>query len=383
MWHSPFPAEGAPAFAAPEVERAGKRREASSDEATGLRDDPAAGRPERPGDEWLRRPVPEAMPARPDWPSLPVDGGRLTPPAPVPGAAGPGGEAQRAAPSAGANAGTVIGHNLLMMAGLLGELPPALVTALQARPGPPPALARHAQRDAAPFPAGSVPDRPRPAGSRWSADAWVLLRDDGDGPLLPERAAYGRSQAGAVLRYRLARATGHAPQAYLRGSGALRGSGTGTQEGEVAAGVSARPIPALPVRVAVEARVSDTSDGASVRPAAYAVSEINPVALPFGTQGDLYLQAGYVGGDFETAFVDGQARVEKPLGGTGPAEFFAGAAAWGGAQRGASRLDAGPSLGASLSLAGVRGRLTADYRFRIVGESRPASGPALTLYAGF
>jgi len=332
---------------------------------------------------WPQRPLPEAMPARP-WERLPLLAPAPSPPLSTPGA--PSLQAER--PLRRANVGPAIGHNLLMMAGLRGELPDALVAALQADPRPPAALARRPAGpslvEAAPAPAGIVPNRAAPGGSRWSADAWMLLRDDKDGPLLPGRGAYGRSQAGAVLRYRLAPGSGHAPQAYLRGSVALGGGpGNDLRDREVAAGLSARPIPSVPVRVAAEARVSDTSEGARVRPAVYAVTELNPVTLPLGARGELYLQGGYVGGEFATAFVDGQARVERPLGRTGPAEFFAGAAAWGGAQEGASRVDVGPSLGASVSLGRFRGRLTADYRFRVAGDSRPASGPALTLYAGF
>jgi hypothetical protein len=337
--------------------------------------------------DWLPRPLP-VIPARPAWERLPLLA--PLPPAqpPASGATRHQAGAQPAATLRRASVGPAIGHNLLMVAGLGGELPDALVAALQADPRPPAALARRAAGpvpvEAAPAPAGIVPNRVAPARSRWSADAWVLLRGDKDGPLLPGHGAYGRSQAGAVLRYRLAPSSGHAPQAHLRGSVALGGvSGTDLRDSEVAVGFSARPIPSVPVRVAAEARVSDTSGGARVRPAVYAVTEFNPVPLPLGARGELYLQGGYVGGDFATAFVDGQARVERPVGRAGPAEFFAGAAAWSGAQEGAGRVDVGPSVGASVSLGRFHGRVTGDYRFRVAGESRPASGPALTLYAGF
>ena len=41
--------------------------------------------------------------------------------------------------------------------------------------------------------------------------AWALWRQDNDSPLLSGRPSYGRSQAGAVLRYHLAPTSGHAP----------------------------------------------------------------------------------------------------------------------------------------------------------------------------
>ena len=346
--------------------------------------------PSAPGDssrDWLPRPVPEALPARPGWERLPLVSPIAPTRLPRPSDARTGGEAPRSPGDRQANVGRIIGHNLLMMAGLQGELPGSVVAALQRHPQPPAALARRPDRsgsiEAAPAPAGAVPNRTARGGSRWSADAWVLLREDSDSPLLLGQGAYGRSQAGAVLRYRLVPGSGHAPQAHLRGSAALSQSGNGLQDKEVALGVSARPIPSVPVRVAAEARISDTVEGTSVRPAVYAVTELNPVPLPLGARGELYLQGGYVGGDFATAFVDGQARVERPLGRVGPADVFAGAATWGGAQEGASRLDVGPSVGTSFAAGRFRGRLTADYRFRVAGDSRPASGPALTLYAGF
>ena len=212
----------------------------------------------------------------------------------------------------------------------------------------------------------------------------MLLRRDNDAPRFAGRSGYGRSQAGAVVRYRLAEGRA-APQAYLRGSVALDDPGNDLRESEVAVGLSARPVARLPVRLAAEARVTDTDRGARLRPAAFAVTELPPVALPLGTRGELYLQAGYVGGGdgLDTAFVDGQARIDRPLAQLGGGEVSAGGGIWGGAQEDASRLDVGPSAAASFDLGRVRARIGADYRVRVAGESRPASGPALTLSAGF
>lgn len=182
-----------------------------------------------------------------------------------------------------------------------------------------------------------------------------------------------------MLRYSLAPNSGHRPQAYLRASSAL----SGPRERELAAGLSARPMAGVPLRFAAEARVSETGSGTELRPAAYAVSELPPATLPFNAQGELYLQGGYVGGRFATAFVDGQARVERPIAETDDWGLRVGAGAWGGAQEGASRLDVGPTATVSFRLGEVRGRMAADYRFRVAGEAEPASGPAFTVSAGF
>jgi hypothetical protein len=220
---------------------------------------------------------------------------------------------------------------------------------------------------------------PAATGSRWSADGWLLLREDTTIPILSGRPSYGRSQAGAVVRYNLAPTSPLQPQAYLRGSAAL----AGPREREIAAGVSARPFPRVPLRLAVEARAGETARGTRLRPAAFAVTEFPPLRLPLGARAEVYAQGGYVGGEYATAFADGQVRVERPLAGRGETGLSAGAGVWGGAQRGAARLDIGPTAAVTFRLGEARGRIAADYRFRLAGDAEPSSGPALTVSAGF
>ena len=263
-----------------------------------------------------------------------------------------------------------VGHNLLFAAGLAQmDVPPALrahfVGGMAGIPAAAPAFAR-------------APS-PRPS-DRWSADAWLLLRGDGGiEPVAAGRPSYGRSQAGAVVRYSLAPGSRHRPQAYVRASSALGGA----REQDIAAGLSARPGSRWPVRVAVEARMSRTEPGVDLRPAAFAVTELPALELPLGMRGEAYLQGGYVGGRFATAFIDGQARIERPLARWQDGELSGGAGVWGGAQKGSARLDVGPTAAVSFRLGDSRGRIAADYRFRVAGEAQPASGPALTLSAGF
>jgi hypothetical protein len=268
----------------------------------------------------------------------------------------------------------VIGHNLLLLAGLSQmEVPAALIAYLRAPPLPAPGIPA-----AAPMLAAAPPPATETA-SRWTADGWLLLRNDATAAFLGGRPSYGRSQAGAVVRYSLAPASALRPQAYLRASAAL----AGPREQEVAAGISVRPIARLPLRFAAEARVGETGLGTRVRPAAFAVTEFSPLRLPLGMRAEAYAQAGYVGGEYATAFADGQARVERPLLRRGETELSAGGGVWGGAQRGAARLDIGPTAAVSFRLGDARGRVAADYRFRLAGDAAPSSGPALTLSAGF
>lgn len=217
---------------------------------------------------------------------------------------------------------------------------------------------------------------------RWSADAWLLLRSGGAaspaGGLAP--AAYGASQTGAVVRYRLAPDSAHRPALHLRGSAALDGS----HEREAALGLSARPIAELPLVVATEARINGQPAGTRLRPAAFAYTELPPFALPLGVRAEVYGQAGYVGGSNASAFVDGQVRLDRAVLRVGRGELRAGGGAWGGAQKGAGRLDFGPTATIGVPVDGGGGaRLGFDWRFRVAGNAAPSSGPALTLSAGF
>lgn len=221
-----------------------------------------------------------------------------------------------------------------------------------------------------------------PPRQRWSGDGWVLLRRGGNVSLATggAPATYGASQAGAVLRYSLAPADGHKPAAYLRTTAALNGS----HEREAALGLSARPLPAVPVVASVEMRATDQAGRTRLRPAAMVVTELPPFRLPLKTRGEAYAQAGYVGGKFATPFADGQLRVDREVVDMGKGEVRAGAGAWGGAQKGASRLDVGPGATMRVGIGdSASARVSVDWRFRVAGDAEPSSGPALTLSAGF
>ena len=265
-------------------------------------------------------------------------------------------------------------HQLLYLAAL-GRLPlpPGLALAL-VPPQPVPAPLSWAAAVATP---------------RWSGDGWVLVRR-GQGPTPGGIAAasgfpsYGASQAGGVIRFALVPGSGRAPQAYLRLSRALGGF----DEGELAAGLSARPFAAVPLRLLGEARVQRSAGVTRVRPAASLVSELPPVRLPLGVEGEAYAQAGYAGAPFgskrgATPFFDVQVVTERRLASAGPAELRVGAGAWSGGQDGAARVDLGPRASVRLDAGRARSRLALDWRFRVAGNARPASGPTLTFSAGF
>lgn len=214
---------------------------------------------------------------------------------------------------------------------------------------------------------------------RWSGDAWLLIRGNGTGNLAAGRGSYGASQAGAVLRFAVLPDSAHRPAIYLRGSKAI----SGAKEAEGALGVSARPIPTLPLRAAAELRISRTNDKAELRPAAYVVTELPPFDLPLAFRGEAYAQGGYVGGSYPSAFVDGQLRIDRPVVSLGGVEIRVGGGVWGGAQRGAERLDVGPGATVAFDTGPANARVSLDWRQRIAGDARPASGPSLTVSVGF
>lgn len=222
---------------------------------------------------------------------------------------------------------------------------------------------------------------PRKA-KRWSGDAWAFLRNGNVAALPPglTAATYGGGQAGAVLRFRIDRDSRHRPTAYMRTTSTLGQ----LPESAAALGVSARPLAGVPVFVALEGRLTQQRGQNRIQPAAMAVTELPPFTLPLGLRGELYAQGGYVAGQYATPFADGQLRLDHGLFSLGPVDGRLGGGVWGGIQKGASRLDAGPGMTLAFPLRGrTYGRLALDWRQRVAGNASPDSGATLTLSAGF
>lgn len=267
------------------------------------------------------------------------------------------------------------GHQYLWRAALRSPLtpPPRMMTAFAASAG----------SDEPPF----LPAPPtRQRAGRWSMDAWGFWRQGSDAaPISQGRVPiYGASQLGAVLQYRLAPANGRDPRLYARAYRAMVRRG----ESEVALGASLRPLPRVPVRVFGEVRYTEGAFRSEARPAAYAVTELAPLALPFGTQLEAYAQGGWVGGADDTLFADGQASLTREIGPVADltdnaVRLSLGAGAWGGAQEGAHRIDLGPTLRLDVTLGKVPARLALDWRERVEGDAAPSSGAAVTLSTRF
>lgn len=237
-------------------------------------------------------------------------------------------------------------------------------------------------RPVRPAAADGISEQAASAPRRWSADAWALVRG-GDGGaavsgVMP--ASYGGSQAGAVLRYRIHPRSRLAPAAYMRTTSSMGA----LQESAAALGLSVTPVPSLPLVTAIEGRLVNGAGGNRVQPAAMAYTTLPAIELSRTLRAEIYGQGGYVGGQYATAFADGQARLDRQLASIGRIDARLGGGLWGGAQKGASRLDAGPSAIITMPLGKqYYGRVALDWRFRVAGDAQPDSGPALTLSAGF
>jgi hypothetical protein len=227
---------------------------------------------------------------------------------------------------------------------------------------PAPIMPRHPAGLAAPF---APPLRANSSG--WGLSAWLLVRDEGGAALAPG-GTLGGSQAGARVTYALGHGLGLSGRLYLP----LRHT-AGT---ELAAGVDWRPRHAIPVNLLAERRQRLGRDGRS----AFALTLYGGTSrnLSQHLRLDAWGQAGVVGLRRRDLFADGALRLARRV---GPVEL--GAGAWGAAQPGAERVDAGPSLSWRMPVRGAGLRLQADWRFRMAGEAAPRSGPSLTLAADF
>lgn len=212
--------------------------------------------------------------------------------------------------------------------------------------------------------------------------AWSIVRPSGNARTLATNGALGASQAGLRARLDLIEpSAGIVVAANFRLTSPLH-SASGREAG---AGISLRPVRAIPVELIAETRIALD---ASIRDrmAILIAGGVSDKSVPFGLRLNAYGQAGFVGLRHRDAFVDGAAIVERPLGNArtdGRHAISLGVAVAGGAQPGAARLDIGPELSRKQPLAHGGLRLAGGYRWRVAGRARPGSGPVLTIGVNF
>lgn len=200
-----------------------------------------------------------------------------------------------------------------------------------------------------------------PAAPRWSQSGWMFLR-----ATAPARIATPQL-GGSQLGVRLARAVtaGGRVTASARLVSALEAS-----EREAIGAIEWRPT-ALPVRLLAERRfdLAGSQGGWGVG----AAGGLDGVAIGGDCVGEVYAQAGAI--ERRGGYVDGAIGAERRIRLPGHARLGLGLGAWGAAQRGAARLDLGPTATVRLGAA----RATLAWRTRVAGTARPGSGLALTV----
>ena len=212
---------------------------------------------------------------------------------------------------------------------------------------------------------------PAERNGRWSASAWLFLREGAGDPLIPG-GSLGGSQAGGRILYRLNRdaarplalsARVYAPLDDMAGA-------------EAALGLDWQPFEYLPVHVLVEQRHAIGRNGRSAFSltiyGGVSDTSVGPLRI------DAYGQTGVVGLRSRDLFADGSAKLSLPVG-----RVKGGGGMWGAAQPGAQRLEAGPQASVRLPVEGANLVLAFDWRLRVAGDAQPAGGPTLTLGADF
>lgn len=220
-------------------------------------------------------------------------------------------------------------------------------------------------------PIGS-PVIPRSERSRLSVSAWTIIRGGAAAsPLTPQ---LGGSQAGGRLTFAL-------DDARRVSLSARVSSALGSRQREAAVGIDWQPT-AWPIHVIAEQRIG--IDNVAGGPSLGLIAGAGPLSAPYGFQLEAYGQAGGIarGGRID-GYADGAARLTRPVARVGGAVVDIGVGAWGAAQRGAARLDLGPTGSIRVPVGSASVRLALDWRQRVGGDVRPGSGPALSIGTDF
>lgn len=212
-----------------------------------------------------------------------------------------------------------------------------------------------------------------------SVSAWAIVRPASSGQALATNGQLGASQAGIRIQQPFVR-SGDRSLVTLN----LRISTPLDQKlgGEAGIGLSTRPARNIPIELIAERRVALDRGGRS----AFALIAAGgfddmPIVKKVGMSG--YAQTGMVGFARNDGFIDGALRVEQALLGRDRTALRIGAGLWGAAQPGVSRIDVGPILAVKQRLGAANLRISAEYRWRVTGQARPASGPALSIGTDF
>ncbi len=212
-----------------------------------------------------------------------------------------------------------------------------------------------------------------------SISAWAILKPAGSGLNLATNGQLGASQAGVRVQQPLLQIGQRLPIAFNLRVSAPLDQKLGREAG---IGLGTRPVKQVPVELILERRVALDRGGRNAF-AVIAAGGFNDKRLVSKVSLSGYAQTGIVGFARGDSFVDGALQIERALLNQNHTELRLGAGFWGAAQPGVARIDVGPILAVKQRLGPASLRISAEYRWRVAGQARPASGPALSIGTDF
>lgn len=212
-----------------------------------------------------------------------------------------------------------------------------------------------------------------------TASGYVFVRASGDRAGLSGNPTLGGSQMAVFV---------DGPIIAQRGRTAFRPFARVTAAGQqlspqdLAIGLSAEARwGRLVSRAAIERRVALADDSRNALAARATLGLYKPI-LQTPMTVSAYGQAGLVGLNRRDGFIEGEVRLALSEG-DAFRRLKPGIGSWGAKQPGASRLDIGPTLDIPVAQARPGVTIRADWRFRVSGNAKPASGPSLTIATAF
>jgi hypothetical protein len=212
-----------------------------------------------------------------------------------------------------------------------------------------------------------------------SVSAWAIIRPASSALTLATNGQLGASQTGVRIKQPLLRLNTYELLALnFRFSKPLDQK----KGGEVGLGIAVRPNSNVPVELIVERRIALDRRGRNAV-AVIAAGGFDDKAIYDKMMLSGYAQGGIVGFSRKDGFVDAALRVEQALLDRNDTGLRVGAGIWAATQPGVSRIDVGPIIAIKQRFGSANIRISGEYRLRVSGKARPASGPALSVGTDF
>lgn len=223
-----------------------------------------------------------------------------------------------------------------------------------------------------------LPENRTRSRQNWGGEAYAYSFwrfSNGKGSALAPGAQYGGSQSGIIGTIDPFGAPDRGLSLLARGSMTPDGD-----EREVAMGLRWKPASNWPLSISTERRFRANAPD---RFAAYLAGGVDTLPIAGSWSLDAFGQAGYATGQNGGGFFDALARTTHPLSKVSGVPLSAGVGAWAGGQKGAQRLDIGPTISAKVDIGPTTVLIQIDWRLRTAGNAEPKNGLALTVSSGF